>query len=271
MFFQVDAERCVQDEICIEECPARILVMGEDGPFMVEGGVDICIRCGHCVAVCPTEAVRLEFLGPEQCQVFDESDKADSNQVEKILTSRRSMRTYRQEPLTKEVLQKAIDIASAAPTGSNRQLVEWIVLKKREDVETVADHVINWMRYLIANNPEIASQLNMERIVEGYEQGMDRICRQAPHLVFALTHKDVGVGGADCHTALAYLELILPSLGGGSCWAGYVTFAASQWPPLRQFLDLTEDMVVHGAVMAGVPKYTYPRIPPRNPANISFR
>lgn len=271
MFFQVDNERCIKDQLCVLECPARILEMGDHGPVMVEGGVDICIHCGHCVAVCPTEAASLEFLSPADCLVAEENEIVDWRQAEIFLKSRRSIRTYSKKALTRDVLQKALDVASAAPTGSNRQLVKWLVLEKREDVAKVADHVIDWMRHLIDNMPEVASALNMERIVEGYEQGMDRICRQAPHLVFAHTHKEVGVGAADCCTALAYLELILPSLGGGSCWAGYVTFAASQWPPLQDFLGLGKEQVIHGAVMAGVPKFSYPRIPPRNPAVITFR
>jgi nitroreductase len=149
--------------------------------------------------------------------------------------------------------------------------VKWLVLYERSDVETVARHVADWMRYMLANHPAVAAQFNMQKILDDVEQGVDRICRQAPHLIFAFIGKEVGVGAADCHTALAYLELILPSLGGGSCWAGYVTFAASQWPPLAEFLGLSEDIRLHGAVMAGIPKFRYHRIPPRNLPDIRYR
>lgn len=271
MFFQVDMERCLKDEICVLECPARILEMGDGGPFMGKGGIEVCIRCGHCVAVCPVAAVSLDFLAPQDCLSPEDSEVIDWRQAEVFLRSRRSIRTYRKKPLARDVMEKALAVAAMAPTGSNRQLVQWLVMEKREDVEKVAGHVVDWMRYLVANKPEVAAHLNMSRIVEGWDQGLDRICRHAPHLIFAYTHKDVDVWGADCHTALAYLELFLPTVGGGSCWAGYVTFAAGQWPPLAEFLGLGNEHVVRGAVMAGMPKFGYQRIPPRNPPKVIFR
>jgi len=217
MLFQVDTIACNKDKICVMECPARILEMSNDGPVMVAGGEEVCIRCGHCLAVCPVEAVTLDFLSPSDCLVVDQEGALDSQQAEMFLRSRRSIRTYKQKPLGKDILEKALTVASSAPTGSNRQLVKWLVLYERRDVETVAKHVVDWMRYMLANHPEVAAKFNMQKILDDVERGVDRICRQAPHLVFASIGKEIGVGAADCHTALAYLELILPSLGGGSC------------------------------------------------------
>lgn len=271
MLFQVDTNKCNKDEICVLECPARILEMNSNGPVMVPGGEEICIRCGHCVAVCPVAAVTLDFLSPEDCLQIDRERVPDSQQAEMVLRSRRSIRTYKHKPLAKAILEKALTIASSAPTGSNRQLVKWLVLYERSDVEAVANHVADWMRYMLANHPDVAAQFNMQKILDDVERGIDRICRHAPHLVFASIAKEVGVGAADCHTAIAYLELILPSLGGGSCWAGYVTFAASQWPPLAQYLGLPEDVRLYGAVMVGIPGFHYHRIPPRNRPDISYR
>jgi nitroreductase len=39
---------------------------------------------------------------------------------------------------------------------------------------------------------------------------------------------EFGSAAAGCHTAVAYLELALPGFGLGSCWAGYVNYAAGQ-------------------------------------------
>ncbi len=271
MFFQVDVAACNKDEICVLECPARILHMTEQGPKMEEGGEEICIRCGHCVAVCPVAAVSLDFLRPEDCLEINESFLLNSEQADHFLRSRRSVRTYRKKPVEKDVLEKALTVAAAAPTGSNRQLVKWMVFHERKSVETIAAHVVDWMRYVIQHNPEVAATLNMEKILSDVAKGVDRICRHAPHMVFAYAGKDVGVGAADCHTALAYLELALPPLGTGSCWAGYVTFAASQWPPLTEFLALPKEYLFHGALMVGYPKFTYHRIPPRNHPDIIYR
>lgn len=271
MFLVVDKEKCNRDSLCILECPARILKLEDEGPVLVAGGEELCIACGHCVAVCPEAALSLGGIAPEACREIDKAQLPDAEQAELFLHSRRSIRTYRREPLGRETLDQAIAIASRAPTGSNRQPVEWLVFFDRKDVETIAAHVIDWMRFVCKHSPEVAAAYNMERIVTDWEEGIDRICRQAPHLVLVHASKEYGIAAVDCHTALAYLELILPCLGGGSCWAGYVLFAATQWDPLKEFINLPGDHLLHGAAMVGVPKFSYRRIPPRNQPRISYR
>ncbi len=270
MFFTVDNEKCIQDSICVDECPAKILEMADAGPVMVEGGEDICIRCGHCVAVCPVDAVALDYLKPEDCVAIDKSLLPNTEQAIHFLKTRRSIRTYMKKDLPKDIIEQALSVASSAPTGSNKQPVKWLVFYKREQVEAIAAHVIDWMKYVAVNHPEIAATLNMQKIIDDAAVGIDRICRDAPHLVFTYSAKEFSIAAADCHTALAYLELLLPTYGAGSCWAGYVTGAAAQWPPLAEYLNLPKDHLVHGAVMIGYPQHEYQRIPPRNQPDIVY-
>ena len=68
-FISVDHEKCNQDGICSSECPARIIVLDpKDGyPIPTSDFKDYCLKCGHCVSICPTDALRLEWLDPEKC------------------------------------------------------------------------------------------------------------------------------------------------------------------------------------------------------------
>ncbi|WP_163339756.1 nitroreductase family protein [Desulfopila sp. IMCC35008] len=270
MLVSVDFSKCNKDGLCVLECPARILEMQDNGPFAIEGAEDICIQCGHCVAICPEAAISLDFLSPDDCMEVDQNLHLPADHVEHFLKSRRSIRTYKKKPVPVDLLEKALSIASYAPTGSNRQSVRWLVIHDQKDVHAIGSHVIDWMRFVINEHPDIASNFNMPKLVGAWEEGIDRICRDAPHLIFAYALKENTSGKADCDTALAYLELTLPSLGLGSCWAGYATAAANQWPPLTAFLKLEDDHLIHGAVMAGYPKFAYKRIPTRNKADIVY-
>jgi nitroreductase len=169
-----------------------------------------------------------------------------------------------------ELIEKALAIAVCAPTGSNRQPVQWLVVHKKKDVAKIGAHVVDWMRHLLKTQPQMAMLLNMDTLVSQWDSGVDRICRDAPHLVFAYASNEFGSGAADCHIALSYLELVLPSMGLGSCWAGYVTYAVNQWPGLAGMLNLPDKHTCHGGVMMGFPKFKYHRAPLRNAPVIKY-
>lgn len=268
--FRIDLEKCDKDGICALECPAHIIRMGPEGPVPVSGAEEFCIRCGHCVAVCPNGAFRLAILTPDQCLPLDKACLPGPDQVEHFLRSRRSIRRYKNRPVPRELFEKALSLACCAPSGSNRQPVKWLVVDQKERVGKIAGHVIDWMRFLIEKKPKIAQALNMTILVDQWDKGVDRICRDAPCLVFAHAANEVSSGGADCHTALAYLELALPGFGLGSCWAGYVNYAVAQWPALKRELDLPPGHTCHGALLVGYPRFRYPRAPRRNAPDIRY-
>lgn len=268
--FKIDHEKCDRDGICAIECPAHIIEMTEDGPVPIEGAEEICIKCGHCVAVCPKAAFSLEYLSPDQCMPIEKDLILNVNHVEHFLRSRRAVRRYKDKPVPKDVFEKALAIACCAPTGSNRQPVKWFVINKKSDVVKIGAHVIDWMLYVSKTHPQIAELFNMETLIAEWNKGVDRICRNAPQLVVAYASDEFGSAAADCHTALAYLELALPGYGLGSCWAGYVNYALGQWPNLAKELNLPEKHTCHGTLMVGFPKLKYFRAPKRNAPDIQY-
>lgn len=267
----VDQERCTQDGHCVAECPAKIIFMINETPIVPEEAETYCIDCGHCVAVCPQEALSLKTLDPKSCLPVEKSLKLDPEATIQFLRSRRSIRSFKEKSVDRELLQKAIDIARFAPSASNRQPVHWLVLEQEESVKKVTDLVADWMRYMIKTHPEMAADRNFDKIVESHEAGIDRICRHARHLVFCYADKSQATAETDCAIALTYLELALPALGLGDCWGGYVNFASKWWPPLKEFLGIPENMDVYAVAMVGYPKFRYHRMPERNPAPVLWR
>ena len=113
--------------------------------------------------------------------------------------------------------------------------------------------------------------MHLDKVLQSWNEGNDRIFRKVPHLVIAHAHKNERTAQAACTIALTYLELMAPFLGLGSCWAGYFFTASQEWPPILEVLQLPEGHRVYGAMMVGYPRYQYPRMPVRNEPRITWR
>jgi len=271
--FEVDKEKCKRDGICVAECPFRLIEQRDELPVPtpVEGAEGMCIRCGHCVAVCPQGALSLAEMKSGDCPPVRKDMAIGIEQVEHFIRSRRSIRVYRDEKVGRDTIGKLIDVAHYAPTGTNTQQVKWLVIDSREAEYSLAEIVAGFMRYLIDTNDPFAAKYPLVGIVSAWDAGHDLISRGAPALVFVHAPKDYAAAQVDSTIALTTLDLAAPSFGLGTCWAGFFMAAAAHWPPLQQALSLSEGNACFGAMMVGYPKYQYHRLPLWNEADITWR
>ena len=121
---------------------------------------------------------------------------------------------------------------------------------------------------MLKEHKEIALEMNLDRVVTAWEMGMDRICRDAPHVIIAHDEKANRTAATSCTIALTYLELAIPAFGLGGCWAGFFGVAAATWKPMQMDLGLPEGHLCYGAMLIGHPKYKYQRMPLRNEPKI---
>ncbi len=270
VLFNIDKEKCDKDGICATECPAQIIEMTKEGPAPIEGASEICIQCGHCVAVCPKGAFALNAFSHNECLTLKKDLALDGNQAEHFIRSRRSIRRYKDKSVPNDLFESALNTACHASSGHNQQPVRWLVMNKKNDVTKIGTHVVNWMRYILKTHPKTDQMIYLDKLVNQWDQGIDRICRNAPQLVFAHASDERISASADCHIALSYLELVLPSFGLGSCWAGFVSNAVKQWPDLAKELHLPKNHTCHGVIMMGYPKNKYYRAPKRNSPKVKY-
>ncbi len=270
--FSIDREKCKRDGICVSECPLRIIELRGDSPVPtpVEGAEQVCIRCGHCVSVCPHGAFSHSDMKPGDCPPVRRELALSIGQAEYFLRSRRSIRTYKDKRIEREKLQRLIEVARYAPTGTNSQQVGWLVIDSKEGVSSMAAMTIDWMRHMVQEDNPFARAYRMAGIVRAWEGGLDLICRGSAGLVIVHAPAEYAAAQVDSTIALTYLDLAAPSFGLGTCWAGFFMIAASCWPPLQQALDLPEGRRCCGAMMIGYPKYIYHRLPLRREPNITW-
>lgn len=268
----VDQEKCRHDGICTAVCPMSIIEM-KDGkvPELTAGLEDLCISCGHCVAICPHGALSLDEMKVGDCPPAKAELSLGSEQTEQFFRSRRSIRTYSPKAVEREKLARLIDLAHYAPTGTNSQQVQWLVINSREQLHAMGAMIIDMLRSLIKAKHPLAQAYRLERSVSAWEAGKDPVLRGAPALVVAHAPKTYPLGPVDSTIALTFFDLAAPTVGLGTCWAGFFMMAAAQYPPLQELLALPEGHACCGALMVGYPNYAYHRLPTRKEAAVCWR
>lgn len=263
----VDRDNCINCSVCAEICPSYIIEIRENLPYIISD--QHCIRCGHCVAVCPTGALD-HIYAPLDAQVPISIDLLPrASEATHFLRSRRSIRCYKQQPIPQEDLKELLDIARFAPTAINIQGISYLVISNQEKLKHIAMVTVDWM---VEEMTKGSSLTIYQNYIENFRQGKDVILRGAPHLIVATAPKSIRVLSRDnARFTLEYVELMATIWGIGTCWAGLVQACAfSKYQPLLEILDLHEDKVVAGALMAGYPKYQYRRLVDRNPLEVSW-
>ncbi|MGD9949064.1 MAG: nitroreductase family protein [Desulfobulbus sp.] len=269
--FTIDQQTCNQDGLCAMVCPLGIIDWHPGQlPVAVKDADTLCIRCGHCVAVCPTASFHHQDMGPTICPPVHPEWQLSPEQCEHFLQARRSIRVYKKQPVDRETLQRLINMARYAPTAINSQGVRWLVIDNRATLDRLAALVIDWMQWLNKEMPEMARELHVERAIGRWQEGIDGILRGAPALIIAHAEAANRMAPTSCTITLSYLELAATGLGLGTCWAGYFNAAVNTYPPLRQALPLGENQQCFGAMMVGYPALRYQRLPTRNKPEITW-
>ncbi len=271
--FTIDENKCNKDGICVAECPIGAIFNFDDKRKVPQPVADmeyLCMNCGHCVAVCPQAALTHRNLSPDDCDPVNREMALSSEQTEHFLRSRRSIRKYRKKEIEKKKLEEVIKGASYAPSGHNMQPVHWHVVNGREKLKELTALVVDWMKFMITDSPDLAEMLQFKDLVDAWNEGEDIIGRNAPAII--LTNGVAGDSFSDnaCKIAMTYLDLAIPSFGLGSQWNGFFQMAAAEYQPLRDALGIPENFTSYCALLVGYPKYRYHRMPTRNEPRISW-
>lgn len=260
----VNKEKCINCGVCTKECPTLVLRMGKEGPEAV--APEACFACGHCVAICPTEAIDNIKTPQAQQLSLKTFPQLNAETAARFLRSRRSIRCYKQTAVPREDLLKLVDMARFAPTATNKQGVSYVIVDDRKTLEEAIQIVIDWLE-----NDDLL-RIGFAHYIKAYrEQGIDTILRDAPSLILATTASDFLRGRENSIFSLAYLELYVPTLGLGSCWAGIFEICAlSDHSPMLKLFNIPEGKKITGAVMVGYPEYSYKRMVERDPLDVTF-
>ena len=277
---KVSAEACVRCGACVELCLAKVYEESDEGVKPVRP--ERCFGCGHCVAACPTDAIDHERFPLDQCPLIDSDALPSLGGQIAAFRARRSARVFKDEPVPCETIETLLDVGRWAPSASNQQPVDWLVIDDRDRIAELSKGVLDALGRLVvlARNPllrpllrliggkELARQArkaasDFEEARKRQRAGGDPILYHAPVLLVAHVPKSDRFGRDDAAYAAYNVMLAAQRLGLGTCQIGFLQFALSLSRRLRKSLHLPSGRKPEIALILGVPKYPFRRVVPR--------
>lgn len=238
----IDYQKCTVCSLCVSVCSDNSLII-VDGK-VVENASPMfgCIGCGHCMAVCPEEAIEIHGRTISPADLFElppEENVSTYNQILSLYQRRRSIRKFTNKNIDPEIVEKIIEAAKTAPMGLPPSDVNLLVLSGKEQthafakdfckyLETMQWFVSRWFLILMrpfwgkANDEMFKGFVRplFKVYTENMKQGINLVNYDAPLAIYF--YGSPYTDPADPIVAATYAMIAAESLGLGTCMLGAV-------------------------------------------------
>ncbi len=167
-------------------------------------------------------------------------------ELREAIYSRRSVRAYSAEPLSRETLEELMQAAVQAPTAMNLQPWAFGVIEGVERLRAYSDRT---KAYLLDN---LHSLPGLEQYRELFANPDTNLFYGAPALVVIFAKPGGVAPDFDCAMAAQNLMLAARAEGLGTCWIGFFAFLLNQ-AEVRQELGVPEDYRPIAPIIVGHP------------------
>jgi nitroreductase len=139
-----------------------------------------------------------------------------------LLKTRRSIRKYKNTPVEEEKIQKCLEAARWAPSASNKQPWEFLIVTDEEKRKKLSE--LHPYAKFVAESPVVFIPLTNPEVHQKYHMS---------------------------DTALATMQYMIEahSLGLGTCWAGVI--GASIEPEMKELLGIPSHLNILGLIATG--------------------
>jgi ferredoxin len=277
----INEETCKACGLCGEVCPIRI--MSKDGGETIRFRQDrlpLCIACGQCMAICPTQSITVGELAYSRDFVPLPDQPATGAPFFEMITTRRAIRNFRDQPVPRELLEEVVQAISFAPPSFTPVETEIVVVQDTTVIRRalpemirVYDSLLKAMRHPVARlfirrkvgrakfktlERHVVPLMN-SRLPELKQGAEDTITRHAPAMVLYHAHRDAENYEADLYIALTYGFLAAHAAGLGGTAIDLIPPAIEASSELRELFSIPEENVVVAALILGYPRYRYQR------------
>jgi nitroreductase/Pyruvate/2-oxoacid:ferredoxin oxidoreductase delta subunit len=282
---EIDRDFCNGCGLCVTVCPTRTISLIE-GRAIASGGESI--LCGHCEAVCPQEAIRINEIDKEMSQYktfttekqWLPPGKFSTSLLVQLMASRRSCRNFTDQPVERAVLEDLMKIGITAPSGTNSQSWTFTILPARKAVTAFAGHIASFFGRLNTTAEKTLLRLFLklmgkgeldayyrgyyrkvkEALEEWYGSGKDQLFHGSTAVILIGSKPGASCPGEDALLATQNILLAAHSMGLGSCLIGYAVAAMKKDPSIQRSIGIPAEEEIHAVIALGYPDEVYQRV-----------
>ena len=271
----VDRDKCIGCTLCKQDCLVSDIEI-IDGKSHIKN--ETCIKCGHCIAICPVKAISSddeeEYSMDDVIEYDKENFDIDSENLINFMKFRRSVRLFKNQDIEEEKIQKIIQTGVFTQTGSNIQDVSYVIVKNKiQEIRKMVLETLNLRAdelLLDKTTPKqfvIYSKMWKKMYSDFLENpdGEDKLFFKAPLLIIIKSKRPIN--GA---LAAAKMELMANSLDLGTYFSGFLERAVEINPQIGEFLQIGEDEKLVACMVIGYPRVKYKRTVPRKNAKVTI-
>lgn len=264
---KINIEKCIGCAMCVKDCFPRNLRIENGKAHTVS---ENCMQCGHCVAICPTNAIEITDYDMEDI-ADNPTQKFTAEELLSFIKARRSIRQYKDRPVEKRVLTQVIEAGRYTATAANRQGLSFIVVEKEMELfrSLVIENLGKQGRAILAaKNTSLPMQGYAQRWVDFEDtykkdpNAKDEVFFGAPIVILI-----AGDNPIDAGLAASNMELVACANGLGLLYSGFITRSAEN-EKTKKMIGVPAEKTILTALVIGYPDVKYKRSAPRKKADI---
>ncbi|NTV85049.1 MAG: nitroreductase family protein [Bacteroidales bacterium] len=170
-------------------------------------------------------------------------------ELDACIAGRRSIRSYKDQAVPKDIVNKILSAGSWAPSGMNTQPWRFTIIENRETINSLSRRT----KELVKQRMPLP-----ENLQEAFKSDRDVVFYGAPLLIFISVQKKEEwrtVNLLDCGLAAQNMFLAAYQAGLGSCFIGFASFL-NQDPKVLAEIGIPEDHELVAPLIFGYPNET---------------
>ena len=258
----INQEKCIGCGMCVKDCFFGVLSLKENKAEVAAP----CFDCGHCVAICPADAVTIPDYPMEEIREYDDTCSMDAQNLLHFMQFRRSVRQFRGEAVPMEYMHNILEAGRYTPTAANRQDVSCIIVK--ENLDEFRKIVWEGLGERLAKGTPDPYAYRMQLFYDAYlaNPEEDRLFCGADICMLVLS--ELPVNGT---LAMTSMELMAQAQGVGVLYSGFLQRIILDTPKAMEFLGLDGTKTLGTVMLFGMPAVKYRRTAPRKKMNITWK